>query len=345
MHTAAARLLASLTSRARRTLFAKGCSEGVLATSLALAAGLLGLRFFDQWFVPELTWLWLLAVPVAVGVWRASRLGLSTEQAAAYLDRRLQLGGLLMTAASLPAANWDAALTARLIGAERRLPRLHGRGFLVRAAAPLAVLALVLCLPPPPPPPLPRNPIVAQALTDLREDLTELQKEQALSDTQAKDLEARLQKLEDAHREGQALTWSDLDHLAAELERSKSEQQAELGRTRDALLAAAAGQTTSREALLAQLDKAQQAGLLRTLPQELLDQLGMQPGKTLDPGKALDPALAKALAEALDERMRALEGKLEADSALAEDLARLAEGLGKATMPAHEHTEGCADGH
>lgn len=94
-------VVAAFTRRLAAAGFVQGAAWAACGLALAVVVVVLGGRLLG---VPAAAsadghWLWLLLVPiVGSGLWRARQVRLSPADAAAHLDHRLQLGGLLLSA-------------------------------------------------------------------------------------------------------------------------------------------------------------------------------------------------------------------------------------------------------
>ncbi|GIW70958.1 MAG: hypothetical protein KatS3mg102_0500 [Planctomycetota bacterium] len=223
-------LPARLQARLRWLFAASGLVQAAAVLALLLALGLLVCRLAFGWApLPRWWWLGALLPPaLAWAGWRAWRHAPSRTACAAWLDRRLGLGGLLLSSAELGGAGgWQARLAAQLEQAPlaQAWPRLDGRSLLVRLAAPGALLGAVLLLPPPPAEPvLPpqAHAAMASALAELQEELARLRAEASLEPQTERELAEQLQQLQRALAAHSPPSWSEIDALG---ERIAHEQQ------------------------------------------------------------------------------------------------------------------------
>ena len=149
----------------RRRLTALGFVMGALRATLVIAvlaaAALVGARLFDGYLPMNWWWAALVVPVVAFGWYRASRERPDLPTAAAHLDRRLELGGLLLSAhqvaggvgagaerAELDPA-WRAHLQHAMAGLPAALPRLRWGRLLPGPVLAAAVFTLTAMLPPP----------------------------------------------------------------------------------------------------------------------------------------------------------------------------------------------------
>jgi hypothetical protein len=356
MDDASVRGVRTLARRIRLALFLEGAALATAILALAVACTLLAARALG--FAPEPAPAWSAAalLPVLAGAVRALAAPVDHARCAVWLDRRLGLRGLLVTALETDASAWAAALRPRLAAAGGSLPRVAVRPLLVRVAGPLAFLAVVLVLPPPELAAPRANPAVAAALAELAGRVDLLAEQRVLPPGEADELRARLAALAEDLRGGERVSWSDVDALAARMDHAQAVAASALRNALAALGGMGAGSEGGAASELAQqlaelLAKAASAGLLRDLPPELAAQLAAALGAEGGIDAAALPrsaeelaALAARLGELFAGRLRDL-----AAAGLAEDLplAELA-GLDLASLragePAHVHTELCPGG-
>lgn len=219
--------VAQFARRTQRAAALGALVRGLAITSAGGAASLLVLRGFGC--VPEPTAWWLLALlPLLASCWRAAALArLSPAVAAAYLDQRLHLHGLLLAAQG--GAWLDAAfaqqLARGLANAKQVRPRLQWQRAALASGVAVALLLVVLALPRPVPPP-------AASSTKLVE-LQLAQTAQALRDLFARgqvpaevqqELQNRLGELQ-AMLDAGVVSWRDLDALEERLQREAALQE------------------------------------------------------------------------------------------------------------------------
>jgi len=289
-------------------------------TAALAAAALLIVRAFGGYVAPSWWWLLLLAPALAGALLRARREWLPADAAAAHLDRRLGLDGLLLTAYDGKALG--AALQARLrdglSAAGRAAPVLRWRRVLPPALGGGAVLAAVALLPAPAEPPsLAPTPAMQLAVDRLREKLQQLQRgrlpDAARDEPEQRELQQRIAELEHRVEQGQVPGWSELDRLDARLDRESLLEQLRAEAAQRAAAAGTASQSSSQTAasqskaqLAAAVAQAAQAlaaaGKLGALPESLRQQLE----KLRAADGAFDPAQLAADAQALQQLAQAL---------------------------------------
>lgn len=312
-----------------------GFADGLGAVALAGAAAALVLRGFGVVVAPHAAFLALLAVPVAWAAVRVRRALPSSAVAAAHLDRRLALDGLLATAAETDASAWATRLDRGLEDRRRGLPRVRWGRAAVRAAVPLAALAGVLALPPLAPPSRPEDAAVRAALERFARRLEALAAVKGLREEARREVEARVAELSRRPEAGAPLRWADLDAVADRVEREAEARAAELaaaaGAAHDAARTAASDPAAAKGAVAALLPDAARLELATGLDPADAAATGLAAGG--DPAAAQLPDDAAALgriAEALGataaQRFEALTALGAVDPADREALERLLEG-------------------
>jgi hypothetical protein len=339
---------------ARRTTagaFVGAALAAMTVAALAGAAILLVARTIGH-HQPPSPWWGLAAVPVlAFAALRARAERLPAAAAAAHVDQRLRLDGLLLSAGE---CGFDVAQERRLATGLAALPSVlpvvRWRQVLPRPLLAATVCAAVAALPAPPPElaPLPVPSAVQVQVDRLGEQLRDLARGHLPPETR-EELQAQQQELERQLADGKVPEWSAVDRLEDRLEREQLLQIAH-----EAALAKAAAESPSSPETIAELAgkvaaaaKALRPEQFAALPQavrELLERARSDaPG--FDPGKlGLDAAelqrLAAALAGAAGDpgglEPSALEG------AAFEDLQEL---LARHGVGEHEHGPECAGGH
>ncbi|MEM8885634.1 MAG: hypothetical protein AAGD14_16330 [Planctomycetota bacterium] len=311
--------LARLRRRVQGALFLRGVGEASLVLTLGLAVVLLALRFLGRPVEPALWWSWGLAIPPLFGLVRALRLDFGDGAGALHLDRRWDLGGLLITGMEADTAAWQPELQRRLAAVERELPSPRLQPLVARMAVPGLVLLVVLLLPAPPAVALSDNPLIEDALEQFEEQLEIAREDELIEEKSAKELEARLREI---RQQEDAADWSDVDALANKLEHLKNVERHKSERMRAALAELAQrarnGQDVSSE-MQKLLDAAGGEQALAELPEELAKKI-----RDGNLGACSEGDLAQ-LAEALEQAgagLEAFEGKL-LDPAQLEDLKRL----------------------
>ncbi|MBL8728117.1 MAG: hypothetical protein JNM25_06785 [Planctomycetes bacterium] len=202
--------------------FAAGALRALLVASVAAAAVLLGLRLFGRHAAPQPAWAFAAAPVLAFGWWNARRQRLGRAAAAAHLDRRLGLGGLLICrdeGVELDAPQ-QRQLAAGLVALPTALPRIRWRALLPWPAAALLLAAGIALLPPPPAPPLPLSQSAAAAELDrLQERMRDLFARGEVPADTRHELERTLQELQHELAAADVPQWRDLDELERRLDR------------------------------------------------------------------------------------------------------------------------------
>lgn len=307
--------IAAFARRVAGAAVLQGAGQAVLAVAVLASVGIVGARLLGHTVAPR-PW-WAVAVlPVAAAAWwRWRRDRLPLPLAAQHLDRRLQAGGLLVAqqeGAPLD-AGWQAVLAEQLERTRDALPRLRLGDLLLRPALALAIAALLACWPTAlMPAPATASFAGLKALDRLAGQLGDLLQQGALPPEVARELQDKLQQLQQDVDGGGQPEWRELDELAQRLSRE--------GLLAAAKMAGATGGEGGFAARLAQQALAKAAeSLLRGavgdpggggaggggeagLPPALAGMLqrALQPGGLLDPQQLLqDPARLRELAETL----------------------------------------------
>lgn len=307
--------IAAFARRVAGAAVLQGAGQAVLAVSVLASVGIVGARLLGHAVAPAPWWA-VAALPVAaVAWWRWRRDRLPLPLAAQHLDRRLQAGGLLVAqqeGAPLD-AGWQAVLAEQLERTREVLPRVRFGDLLLRPALALATAALLAIWPSAlAPAPAPASFAGLAALDRLTGQLGDLLQQGALPPEVARELQEKLQQLQQDVDGGGQPAWRELDELAQRLSRE--------GLLAAAKLAGAAGGEGGFAARLAQQALAKAAeSLLRGaagdrggggaggggeagLPPALAGMLqrALQPGGLLDPQQLLqDPAALRELAQTL----------------------------------------------
>jgi hypothetical protein len=315
--------VSAFTRRVAAASFLTGALQATGVVATVAAATLLGSRLGGYGVVPDAWWALLLLPVVAGGWWRLRRERLAPAFAAAHLDRRLQLGGLLLAAhegvALEPA--WQRQLAAGLAAVPAALPRPRWAQ-LVRwplAAVGLSTLLLLLPQPAPAPGALPPSFAATEAVERLQDELEELLQQPDLPPEVAKELEQQLERLQQQLGENSPALWRELDALQQRLGRESllataaaSAAKAALGGQDPAALAQAAA------ALLG-------AGGLDALPAAAKALLQ----RAMDAAGGIDPSKLPIDAESLQKLAEAMAGAVEQLAAAAAGEAAAAGQLGK----------------
>lgn len=352
------RVLAALVNRItvaralHHAVVSLGVSAIVLGT-LLLAARLLAIDFVLAPAVRSALIASAIGIPLLIGVGLAWVRRPVAQDCAVWLDRELRLDGMLLTSYERTLAGWESDLGERLRTATIPNPPFaftRLRGALGRAALALAFLIGVSLLPERETRKPTVNPMVARSIEDLKQQLAEVAKAEAIEQKAEQDLMARLERLEERSQQGESVPWSDLDDAADALDRAQNEREAELAKAAQELaeLADEAAEAASRgEAAEAAVDEKLAEALKSLAEKGLLDSaLAGLDAKTAEQLKQLAEALAngtlspenltaeqrEALANAASNLGQNLDSKLAQalDSRLARSLdPKLAEKLGK----------------
>lgn len=294
----------------------QGAGSAAFAVGALASVGLVTARLCGQRVEPSPWWA-VAAAPVAVAAWwRWRRDRLPPAMAAQHLDRRLQAGGLLVAhGEGVPLdAGWQQVLATHLERLPSALPRLQFGALLLRPTAALATAALLAWWPGEVAPlPAPASFAGLAALDRLGGQLGTLLQQGVLPPEVARDLQDKLQQLQQAVDGGGQPEWRELDELAQRLQREGLLAAAKLadglggGAGGDGGFAAKLAQQALAKAAEALLGGAArggegEAGGRAALPPALAGMLqrAMQPGGLLDPQQLLrDPAALRELAQTL----------------------------------------------
>lgn len=289
--------------------FVGGALHGVAFTALGGGAALLAARFAGCAWPPSPWWAFAALPVLAAGFWRMRRDTLTPAAAAAHLDRRLSLHGLLLAARDGGPldASFAAALSNGLERTPQVLPALRWRALLPLPLAALAFAAVVGMLPPPPVPPgAPGSlPAIAAELERLAAAERDLFARAPVPEDVKKELQQQLAELQQATARGEVPEWRDLDELAQRLEREQLLAAArEPGQQagRQGAEAAAGQRAATAVGLASAAQKLAAAGVLDKLPEatKATLQAAQRPDGSIDPAALpQDAAALQALAEAL----------------------------------------------
>lgn len=225
------------------------CAADGLAIFLFIWGTLvLGVRLAVPQLWPHVLWLMIGAIPVAAGAWWLARQRQqSRRETIAMLDRKLQAGGLLMTLAERPDAEWTEHLPQLQSLWQNALPRLVPKRFAASLALPL-LFAVATCFVPlrearsTPTVPL----AVAQQATQQLEELKEsLDKADILREEEKKQLEDEVAKLQQETKDTPLSheNWETVDALTERLQLRVDDAAAQTSKFQEAIaqLAKAAG--------------------------------------------------------------------------------------------------------
>lgn len=282
--------------------------QAAAATGLAAAVALVTLRVCGGYVAPSPWWA-LGAVPVvAYACWRLRRERMAPAIAAAHLDSRLGLDGLLLAAhegQELDPA-WQERLQQGLVRLPEVLPQPRWRRLLPMPLLALALASGVAMLPAPVLPGAVKMPALQSDLEQLATVMRSLFERGAIPDEVKQELEQKLADMQRKVAAGEAPEWRDLDQLDQRLEREELLQAArDPGQAPGGAGAAIEAENASAPTpgqLAAAAKALADAGLLDRLPPNLLEALqkAQRPDGTFD-ADALpqDLKALKQLAEAM----------------------------------------------
>jgi len=339
--------VASFRRRIGWSAFAAGAGQAVLVTGVTWAVTLLVVRLCGRHLEPSWGWL-LLALPViGWAIFRAHRESLSPSIAAAHLDRRLGLGGLLLCVdehQQLDAA-WQARVDRGLLDLPAALPRTRWGSILPLPllAAGLAVLIAFL-----PPPPLPEDarhlPAFQAEVGRLGSELRDLFERGNVPEEVERELQQKHAELKKKVDAGEMPEWRDFDEIDQRISREQLMQLAAEGRgepgstdgsgsSSDSDSGRGESDGRSLESIQAAAQMLAKLGLLDNLPAQF--QAALDAVKELDGSFSLDDlpfdaAQLQALAKAFEDTFGELGdlSSLGLGKAQLADLQRLVEGFG-----------------
>lgn len=306
-----------------------GLPLGVLATGTLVALRLAGVVV-----APHPLWALAVVPLLLAGLYRWRRDRLPFAVAAQHLDRRLEAGGLLLTAAEgvpLP-DGWTTTLQQRLRDCAAVRPTVRWGELLPRPLAALGLAVVVAFWPSEVARPgMPQSFAGLAALERLDTQLQELLRGEVPAEV-AGELRDKLQQLQQQLQQGGPPDWRELDELAQRLGRegllAAARRMGEGGQRGGAGTAAAAKELAEAAAAMlgdAALREGLPAGLAAMLEQ------AVRPGGLLDPQQLLrDPAALRALAEALGGAAQRFQGEGGTSRLGVEQLARLQQLVGRA---------------
>ncbi|MBX3464723.1 MAG: hypothetical protein KF830_16255 [Planctomycetes bacterium] len=220
--------IAAFSRRAAAGAFAAAVARAVGVAAVGVAALAIAARLSGAPLEPAAWWAALLLPVLACGVARARRERPDRTTAAAHLDRRLGLAGLLLCAHE--GAGLDEAQRTRLAeglaALPTALPRLRWRTLLPWPSAALLLAAVTVLLPAPAPAPALPFAAAAAELERLAERLHELVARGPVPADAAQELERQLAELQQRLAAGDRPEWRDLDALDRRLEREQLLQAA-----------------------------------------------------------------------------------------------------------------------
>lgn len=150
----------------------------------------------DLW--PHVLWVSILAIPCTVAAWWVSKLRHFTwNETVAYLDKRINAGGLLMSLYETSDEHWDERLPQYETRWAASLPRFRPKRFASMTAVP-CLFAIAVCFVPlreAVPDTVLKNTVGQQASSKLEKLLEELEKEDVLEEEEKEELEQEIEKL------------------------------------------------------------------------------------------------------------------------------------------------------
>ena len=309
MPSTARRAATTFRRRAAQGAFVGGALQALGWLAILWAATQLAVRLWGSWLGPAAWWCALLAPVLLFGWWRMARQRLSPGNAAAHLDRRLGLDGLLLTAHDGPPLEpaWQRRLDERLADLPKALPAMRWRALL-----PLPLLATALCtgiaLLPPPEEPVGSTalPAIHAELEKIAAAMRDLFERGAVPEEVQQELRQQLAELQRETELGEVPEWRDLDQLDRRLEREQLLQVAAAMLPRNApsaepRLAEGKGQAATPGQLAKMAEALAAMGLLDRLPADVLAALRkvqQADGSFAADALALDPEMMARLADA-----------------------------------------------
>jgi len=303
-----------LLRKVRLAMFLGGIADATAVLALGAAAFLLVARFVGWSIAPDPLWLAWLVLPLAWGALRTAKTGITSLGAAAYVDRRFGLRGLLLASLERDASAWQDTLRARLADSPAAMPGLRGRRLGARALLPLLLLAGVLLLPPPAVAATHAlNPLIFEALADFEQALDLAIEEGAVDDERGVEMRARLKQLKGGLLSEERVLWNDVDALQARLSHEAAMAESRAQRSRAALQdfarrARSGGAKAGSEHLAKMLEQAREMGRMPELPPELLKKLGAAMGENGLDASALEGMTKEQLAQLADALADAMAG-------------------------------------
>lgn len=196
--TTANRWIDRFLNRVRFGQFLQRAAEWLAGYLFVFGSAVLLVKLFLPSFWPQVLWLAAAAVPVLLVAWFFSRRNPYTRtESVALLDRRLSLGGLLMTLSETPDEQWTERLPQVEEVWREGLPRLRPVRFARFLALPF-VFAIAACFVPLRPAetaPVLRNTVGRQASQELEELLQSLDEEAVLDEQEKQQLRQEIEQL------------------------------------------------------------------------------------------------------------------------------------------------------
>lgn len=317
--------IAALARRAAAGAFVGGALRALVVVAVLGTAAQIAARLFGAHLAPQPAWA-AAAVPVLIwGATCARRERPSTATAAGHLDRRLELGGLLVSAQEGVVLD-DAQqrqLTRGLQGLPAALPRIRWRALLPWPFAATLLVVGTALLPPPPKPPLPLSVAAAGSEVErLEERLRDLLARGDLPEETQRELTEKLQELQQRLQRDDVPDWRDLDELDRRLDREQLLQAAaeQPAHGDPQATPGAAGSDLSAASLAAAAEALSAAGLIDGLPaglQAMLDAARQADGSFAASAMPQDAEALRRLAEAMAQ-VAGQPGALQSIAALAD---------------------------
>lgn len=334
--------IAAFRRRVRWSAFTAGALQALLVTAVIAVVALLVVRFSGAHLAP--TWWWvLLVVPiVGWGIVIARREVMGPRAAAAHLDQRLGLDGLLMCAGENQQLDgpWRSQVDNRLLALPSVMPRLRWGRLLPMPLLAAGLATLTACLPPPPEPRQRRQlPTYQAEVGRLGGELRSLFERGHVPEEVEQELQQKLRELERKVATGEMPEWRDFDELDQRITREQLLQLASETRGQGPG-SAASGESKPRsiESLAVAAKALARLGLLDKLPamHNSALQSVRRPDGTFELGELpFDPADFEALAQAFGDALQGMDfgdldpAALGLDAAALGDLEALVAGLGR----------------
>ncbi len=262
---------------------------------------------------PHVLWLAAGAVPVAAGAWWMARKKLqSRRETIAMLDKRLDAGGLIMTLAERPDAEWSEHLPKVQALWKEALPRLFPKRFTSYLALPV-VFAVAACFVPlresRATPVVPQA--VAQNATEQLEELKDsLDDAEILEEEEKKELEEEVAKLQQETKDTPLTheNWETVDALTERLQLRVDDASAKASKFQEAIaqLSKAAGGDGQKLSPEAQEQLEQDVA-------EAIEQLMQQGSQSTDSKPGKSGSSKQSLKDKLQKLMKDGKAKLPSD--------------------------------
>jgi hypothetical protein len=302
------RAIAQFCQRVAMGAFVGAVLQAMAVLGFVAAVAMVTLRVCGGYVAPNPWWSFGAVPVVAYAVWRLRRERIAPAIAAAHLDCRLELDGLLLTAHEEGALDpaWQDRLQRGLVRLPEVLPRPRWRRLLPMPLLAIVFAAGVAMLPAPLTIAPGKMPALQSDLEQLASLMRSLFERGTIPDEVKQELEQKLAELQRKAAAGEAPEWRDLDQLDQRLEREELLQAArEPGQApggAGASIEAENAASPTPGQLAAAAKALADAGLLDRLPQNLLESLqkAQRPDGSFDAGALpQDLKALKQLAEAM----------------------------------------------